>query len=234
MSFFGDLFKRPAATPPVDIDLQLRDALVKFLLSVIRDKGGRIHVEDAISAAATIVGERCIDATGDFPLRSHNLPPGSRFFSTSANTLICGDLADVEVKDVPRDAIVGRLHSLLAPQVYSDADFPSLKAVFEHYAASIGNPADWGKVPLSVPSTHHPFAPPLRIGYETRDRVDQLLQPIGTDKARCLRIATEGLAEILRQVAHAIDHKIALSLAIETINGMAKTAPMTSGAMKAA
>jgi hypothetical protein len=62
--------------------------------------------------------------------------------------------------------------------------------------------------------------------------VDEILVPARDDKARCLRIATEALAEILAIVASAIDHKLALTIAIETINGMAKTAPITDRAMQ--
>ena len=58
--------------------------------------------------------------------------------------------------------------------------------------------------------------------------------PIQEDRARCLRIATESLAEILKMAASAIDHKLALTLAIETVNGMSKTAPMTVKAMQQA
>jgi hypothetical protein len=62
--------------------------------------------------------------------------------------------------------------------------------------------------------------------------VDDVLSPVREDKARGLRIATESLAEILTEVASVIDHKVALTLAVETINGMAKTAPMTHRAMR--
>ena len=85
---------------------------------------------------------------------------------------------------------------------------------------------------MTVPDDHLPFIPPLRVGYETRARVDDILAPVLDDKARCLRIATEALADILAMVASAIDHKLALTIAIETINGMAKTAPMTERAMQ--
>ena len=85
-----------------------------------------------------------------------------------------------------------------------------------------------------MPEDHLPFIPPLRVGYETRARVDDIFASVRDDKARCLRIATEALAEILAMVASAVDHKLALTLAIETINGMAKTAPMTERAMQQA
>ena len=64
--------------------------------------------------------------------------------------------------------------------------------------------------------------------------MDGILSSIQDDKARCLKIATEALAEILAMVASAIDHTVALTIAIETINGMSKTAPMTERAMQEA
>lgn len=224
-----DRFRKPA-----DVDQRIRKTLVELIYSAVRDPDGRIHVEDAISAAATIVAERCIDAAGDFPLRDHELTPGSRAFSTRANELISGDVSAGGVSQIPADSIVGVLRARLDRRVYSDAEFPHLPEVFSQFAARIGDPADWGRVPLSVHQDHYPNILPLQIAYDTRARVDDVLSPVRDDKARCLRIATESLAEILTEVASAIDHKLALTLAVETINGMAKTAPMTDRAMREA
>jgi hypothetical protein len=209
----------------------LRQKLVDLVLDVIRDQDDRIRVEDVISAAATIVGERCIDASGDFALRDHELAPGSRFLSTTVNQLICRDVGG-SVDKVPKDSIVGILRGRLDTRVYSDTDFPMLSEVLRQHAARLGDPADWGKVPLSVAEDHRPFVPPLRVGYETRARVDEILASVGEDKVRCLWIATQALADILTMVASVIDHRLALTLAIETVNGMSKTAPMTVKAMQ--
>jgi hypothetical protein len=234
MSLFDRLRKTPSEKTPEPAEAPLRKKLVDLVLGGLRDKNGRIHAEDAISAAATIVGERCIDAAGDFPLRDHQLAPGSRAFSTRANELICGDAADGDINRIPPDTIVGTLRRQLDPHVYPNTEFPPQKEVFAQFAARIGNPTDWGRVPLSVSKDNFPFIPPLRAGYETRARVDEILRPVLDDKRRCLRIATESLADILTMVAPAMDHKLALTLAIETINGMAKTAPMTEKAMQQA
>lgn len=232
MRFFDRFRKNSSEETSEAVDSAIRKKLVDLVLGVLRDQNGRIRVEDAISAAATVVGERCIDVAGDFALRDHELTPGSRAFSTRANELICGDVSDGDVNQIPKDSIVGVIRSRLDIRVYADKDFPPLAEVFKQYAARIGNPADWGKVPLSVGENHQPFIPPLRVGCETRVRVDEILDPISADKARCLRIATESLAEILTMVESAIDHKLALTLAIETVNGMSKTAPMTLKAMQ--
>jgi len=233
MSFF-DRFRQDSRQEPQEaVDWALRQKLVELVLGILRDQNGRIRVEDAISAAATIVGERCIDAAGDYSLRDHELAPGSRAFSTRANELICG-VADGGVNQIPRDSIVGVLRSRLDTQVYTDKDFPPLSEVFKRYAAQVGSPGGWGKVPLSITEDHLPLVPPLRVGYETRARVDDILSPVREDRARCLRIAAESLAEILTMAASVIDHKLALTLAIETVNGISKTAPMTVKAMQQA
>jgi hypothetical protein len=217
----------PRASGPSDDSL--RKQLVDFVLNALQDGRG-IHVEDALSGAATIVGERCIDAAGDFPLRDHDLPPGQRVFSTRVNELISADKGNVG--EVPKDCIVGMLRGRLDPKLYLDGDFPSLAEVYAGYAERIGKVEDWGKVPLSVPEANHPIMPPLQFGYRARVQVDRILSPISEDKQRCLRIATESLADILNMVATAIDRRVALLLAIETINGMAKTASMTEKAMQ--
>lgn len=215
---------------PADLDEQLRKALVNFIFNTLTDQRG-IRVEDALSAAATVVGERCIDVAGEFSLREHELIPGSHAFSMRINELICGDVGE-DVRKIPPDSVIGIIRARLDSRVYLDTEFPDLHEVFKQFAAGIGKEADWGKVPLSVPKEHLPFISPLQIGYETRARVDKILAPIQNDKARCLRVATEALADILTEVASAIEHKLALTLAIETVNGMAKTASMTEKAME--
>lgn len=214
----------------VDISA-LRTKLVDYILKVLTDKDGRIRAEDAISAAATIVAERCIDAAGDFDLRNHNYHPGSRVFSEATNALFCGDMVSDNVDEIPPGSIIGILRSKLDGQTYSSESFPALSAVFKGYASRIGDPKCWGKVPLSVPEENHPFTLPLRVGYETRASVDEILTPIQSDKTLSLQVATEALASILNMISKVMNPRIALTLAIETINGMMKTAPMTARAL---
>ena len=132
MSLFDNFRKDPGERSSESVDLPLRRKMVELVLGILRDKDGRIRVEDAISAAATIVGERCIDVAGDFPLRDHELVPGSRAFSTKANELICGDVSDGGVNRVPKTSIIGVLRSRLEPRVYADATFPC----YPKYSAS--------------------------------------------------------------------------------------------------
>ncbi len=212
-------------------DVRLRKGLVQFIIKSLTDKSGRIRSEDSICLAATIVGERCIDAAGDFQLRNHNFAPGSRVFSDQANKWINGDVPSCEWSAFPDNTILGWLRSRLDPKAYGLETLPDVVAVFKGYAAGIGNPSDWGKVPLSVPKENQPFVLPLQVGYNSREFVDGLFAPICQDKPRCLRIATEALADLLNLTARALSPKVGLLLAVETVNGMAKTASMTKVAL---
>ena len=193
-------------------------------------KDGRIRAEDLITAAASITAELCIGAAGDFNPRKHQLVPGSRVFSEKVNELFCGNSADPIIAAIPAESIVGTLRDQVLPSGFSESDFPSLKAIFEHFAANIGKPSDWGKVPLSVPEGNRPFVLPLRVAYETRSAVDQTFQALNSPEQK-LRAAVLTLAKVLIAVQQAIDRKVALLLAFEVVNGMAKTAPMTDEAM---
>lgn len=208
------------------------DAIVTYLIEGLKEDGGRVRVEELISAAACVAGERCIDAAGDFDARNHDFPPGSHVFSDSVNVLLAGDGAS-DVAAVPAESVAGILRDRVVGRGYQLADFPSLEDVFSGFAARIGNATDWGRVPLSVPDEHKPLLLPIRVAYETRTAMDQLLSGERDAKGR-LRLATLALAEVLVMVAEAIDRKVALRLALETVNGMAKTAPMTDQAFRQA
>jgi hypothetical protein len=181
-----------------------------------------------ISAGAAIVGETAIATAGDYDPRRHDHPPGARVFSTKINQLICDDKS---FQEAPTDSIVGNLRERLLVCDFSQSDFPKLEDVFKHFAANIGKKEDWGKVPLSIAQQHHPFAQPLRVAYETRPIVDSSLSPLGDDARNRLRAATAMLARALCETRDALTRIVATTLAIETVDGMAKTAPMTAAAM---
>lgn len=206
-------------------------AIVAFLVEGLKDPDGRVRVEELLSAAAAIVGERCIEAAGDFDARNHAFTPGSRVFSDNVNELLCGEVANAAA--APADSVIGVLRDRIAGSGYELKDFPSLEEIFRSFAAGIGDAADWGRVPLTVPDENRPFLMPLRAAYETRVHIDRML-PAGGDAKSRLHVVTLALAEALIAVAEAIDHPLALRLALETVNGMAKTAPMTDEAFRRA
>jgi hypothetical protein len=193
-------------------------------------QGGRIRVEDLISASASVVGEAAIANAGDLDPRQHTHVPGTRVFSTNVNRLICDDKS---FDDAPPESIVGTLREKLLACGFTGADFPILNDVFKHFAANIGKNEDWGKVPLSIPKQHQPFLLPIRVAYETRAAVDQSLKPLGGNHSQRLRAATLALAKAICETRDVLSRTIATTLAIETVNGMSKTAPMTDAAIAA-
>lgn len=203
------------------------DALYSELKRAVT-QGGRIRVEELISAAAAIVGEATIAKAGDFDPRRHQFPPGQRVFSIKVNTLICDDKS---LQEAPAATIVGDLRDRLTSCGFAQSDFPKLEDVFKHFAANIGKKEDWWRVPLSIAQEHHPFAQPLRVAYESRAIVDSALAPLGSDSSVRLRAATAVLARALCETRDVLVRTVATTLAIETINGMAKTAPITDAAM---
>lgn len=209
----------------------MQQRLVKLVMKRLTDRNNRIRAEDTVCAAAAIIGERCIDAAGDYPLRDHDIHPGKRVFSDRANELLSGDIPDVTFTP---DSIFGLLKAGVNSSTYTEKDFPDVSTVFRGYAAGIGKSEDWGKVPVTVLPAHHPVIIPLQFAFETREKVDAIFKPIAQDKMRCLRIAVGALADLLNQMAGAIPADVALRLAFEIINGMAKTAPMTRKAFLAA
>jgi hypothetical protein len=205
------------------------DALYAALKAAVIE-GGRIRVEDLISASAAVVGEAAIAEAGDFDPRRHTHVPGTRVFSTNINRLFCDDKS---LEEAPPGSIVGTLREKLSGCGFALSDFPDLTEVFKYFAANIGQTEDWGKVPLSVPQQHYPFLPPLRVAYQTRAIVDQSLAPLGGNNSQRLRATILALAKALCETRNILNRTVATTLALETVNGMAKTAPMTDAALAA-
>src|SRR5262245_58406039 len=141
-------------------------SLVKLLLDRLAAPDGRIHAEDAISAAACVVAERCISAAGELDPSNHQLAPGSRVFSERLNELISGNQPTVD--SAHSASVVGVLRDRLVAVGYRRDEFPDLKRVFEEFAARIGNADEWGWAPLSVPTDNRPHLMPLMVAFETR------------------------------------------------------------------
>lgn len=201
--------------------------LLNAVLPLCREEDGTKRPMEAISAMAAVVGERCIDAAGEYKTRGHSFIPGQRVFSDKVNELLCGDNGSDKLTAIPAKSVFGTLRDELAGTAYR-RQFPELVEVFGGFADRIGKPDDWGKVPLSLPEDQRPKRLPLRIAFDSRTAVDDVLKPMLSDKEKCLRVATLALAALLSDVANEVDRPAALKLAFETINSMAKTAPMTT------
>ena len=68
-------------------------------------------------------------------------------------------------------------------------------------------------------------------GSTAREAVDKALSALGEDAMSRLQACTQALAMALIQTKDVLSRLVATTLALETVNGMAKTAPMTRAAM---
>ena len=211
-----------------DIGDRVRRELVDYLIAGLKDSQG-VHVEDLISAAAAIVGERCIEAAGDFSARRHQFTPGSPVFSDAVNELLAGNVS-TNIADVPPDSVFGRMRDHLTRNGYDVSEFPDIAGVFRSFADGVGKGLEWGWVPLTLSTDNRPFRMPLRVAYETRAAVDRILEAVPDDRGSRLIVVTLSLVQVLVLVRKSIAPSVALLLAFETVNGMAKTAPMTAEA----
>lgn len=62
--------------------------------------------------------------------------------------------------------------------------------------------------------------------------MDKILNQAKLDKSQKLKIVTNSLSDIINQTKQAIDPKVSLTLSLELVNGMSKTATMTNIHMK--
>lgn len=222
-------FFRRAASPEVALT-----TCSKRLHEAILEKvkvGNAARVEDLINTAASILGECCIAYNGEIDPRQHPLQPGDPILSDAMNRLLSGDVAGSEFAAVPRASIFGLIRDGICNSGYEAGDFPSLEAVYRNFVANAHGKQEWGWVPLSVPEQHVPFVRPLQVAYEMRPVVHRACRECGTMKLRLLS-CVYALISILAMVKDAIDRKVALLLAVETINGVAKTAPLTDEMMR--
>ena len=213
-------------TPEPARPAEAGEAIGRLVETALTDTDGRIRVEDLLSAAGAVCGEACIAAAGEFDPEAHDFVPGSAVLSDRVNEILCGNATEWPKTG---DSVLGLVFSGAIRAGYVIEEFPVLADVFRVYLAGLGggNADRWGFVSLSAPADNWPRTPPLRAAYELRTPVRTILEEFGIPKmawpAAC------GLAVVgeLRRVHDAIDRGLAVHIAVETINGMAKMAPMT-------
>jgi hypothetical protein len=104
-----------------------------------------------------------------------------------------------------------------------------------HYrsvAANV-NKATWGNVTTSMPAANRPGVVPLQVAFELRDAVDAAQSEAGLPRSLRHVVCALALANGLQQVRQACDMKMAVTLAMEVVFGMAKMAPMSRAAFDA-
>ena len=225
MPLFGRKARDDSSQPPGGL-AGAAEALGQLVEAAATDADGRIRVEDLLSAAGAVCGEACIAAAGEFDPEAHDFVPGSAVLSDRVNEILCGNATEW-----PRtgDSVFGLVFAGAIRAGYVIEDFPVLADVFRVYLAGLGggNTDRWGYVSLSVPADHWPRTPPLRAAYELRGGVRAILDERSIPKTAWPAASGLAVARELGRVRDAIDRGIGVHIAIETINGMAKMAPMT-------
>ena len=203
----------------------IRKEIVEFTFDAVKNDKG-VRVEDAICLISTIVAERCIDLSGIYNMYEHEYTPGERIFSDQINQILCGNISTDDWSEIPSTSVFGIIYENLYQRVPSNK-FPSIEKIFQDFAGGIGKESDWGNVPYTIPEENIPFLLPLRVGVESREQVDKILNQIELDKNQKLTIVTKSLCDILNKTKHIIDSAISIKLSLEIVNGMSKTATLT-------
>ena len=222
--------------PPNDPDgmREATNALSALYEAKVHDAEGRIRVEDLLSAAAAACGEACIAAASDFDLEHHTFAPGAAVLSDRVNAILVADAPDW---CSAATSVFGIIRGGALAQGYAADDFPPLEEPIRLFAAAIGGDdgtarVPWGFVPLSVPEADRPVIQPLRQAYELRPGVRAIFAEHQMPAAEWPHTCAFALVVELARVREAIDPGIAVRLVLETVNGMAKTAPMTNRNMR--
>ncbi len=218
------------STPPADPRI-VSQALVELFEAHATDRDGRIRVEDLLSAASAAAGEACIAAAGEIDPAAHAFTPGAVVMSDRVNTILAADTTDWSGVG---ESVFGIIRAGALANGYAADECPSLEGVFRGFAAGIAGSdgPGWGFGPLGVPADNRPRIAPLRDAYELRPGVRALFAAHGIPTADWPGICALALVTELARVREAIDHRIALRLVLETVNGLAKTAPVTDEALR--
>ena len=197
-----------------------------------RNPGGQYRPEDVISAAAAFLGECVLRQAGDFDFNKHTFTPGQPVFSLKVTQLLSGDRGEWEA--MPQGCVLRAIYMILTNhpnRPWRRESFPDIAKIYERYAAgrSRGVPkSDWGKAPLSVPREHYPSEdrPPLRAAFELRTFVSKRWPNETLSADAMVGMGQLALIMVMTQLRTQIQPEIGLLLAFETLNAMAKTAPL--------
>jgi hypothetical protein len=190
---------------------------------------GRIRVEDLLSAAAAVCGEACIAAGAEFDPEDHRFTAGSPVLSDRVNAILCANAPDWAGA---AQSVFGLIRAGALSHGYVPDDFPPLAEPLRRYAASLGGggdpPVGWGYVALGVPDANLPFVQPLRQAFELREPARGIMAAHQVPTGEWPFVCGLALVVELTRVREAIDRGVAIRIVLETVNGMAKMAPMTA------
>ncbi|HEX4409017.1 MAG TPA: hypothetical protein VH206_09605 [Xanthobacteraceae bacterium] len=223
---------------PEDNLPKVLDELVAETYRIVRDDRGNFRAEDLISASAAFTGECVMRHAGDFDFEHHTLAPGQPVFSQKVTELLSGDRAIWT--EIPKDSVFGAMRNLLANhpnRPWPTESFPDVAKIYQRFAAARRGGVtkeDWGKAPLSVPASHRPSEeiPPLRAAFALRAFTYGKWGDEKLTSHAVMTMAQLSQIMILTQIRPSIEPNVALLLAFETVNAMAKTAPALPKHMK--
>ena len=205
-----------------EVVAELADSVVRHCL----EPDGRVRAEDATSAAAAAAGEACWVAGTNFDANEHTFIPGQVILSDNVNRVLTGD--NPTWSSFNRSSALGILQASLPKLGFQPGDIPELEPIVRNFAASVGDPRNWGWVPLTGPQASRPRVMPLRAAFELRSTVLELFNLHGIDTADRPLVCAGALARVLGMTKGVLAPPVALLLAYETLIGMSKTAPMTA------
>lgn len=217
-------------TPSDEPDLgAVAETLATTYEASVMDRDGRIRVEDLLSAAAAACGEACIAAAGEFDPEAHGFVPGSPVLSDRVNQILVNDAQDWNGAG---SSVFGLIRSGCLSRGYADGDFPPLVEPIRRFVESLGSSGTepgtgWGFIALSVPEANRARIQPLRAAFELRAAVRKVLGEARIPRGEWPTACAAALVVELARVRQAIEPGVAVRIVLETVNGMAKTAPMT-------
>ena len=223
----GDRDPVPASSRPDQDDRMDGTSIREAAIALVHADGG-VRVEDYLTALGAVTGEAALVAAG-FDVVGHDLVPGAALFYEPVNQILSGDRGTVAVS--PAESVVGVLRGWI-PDLVGAADFPTPESLYRHVASTVGQ-APWGQVAVTVGDDNRPCMSALRAAFELRPAVLAAEAALGTAPSERHLLAATALLEAGHQVAGAIDHAVAVRLALEVVWGMAKMAPMTPAAFDA-
>jgi hypothetical protein len=207
---------------------------VKEIHKLAERPRGLYRSEDLISAACAFTGECVMRQAGDFDFDNHDFTPGKGIFSVKVNEILSGDRS--EWADIPITSVFGGLRHVFANQppplrAFPLESFPNVGKIYQVFGSERRDGVSkeqWGKATLSVPAAHLPVEhmPPLRAAFELRSTVAQKWVNEGVSAQAMTVIGQGAVIIIMNRTQQSIPPKVALAIAFETLNAMAKTAPM--------
>jgi hypothetical protein len=188
-----------------------------------------VRVEDYLTVLAAATGEAALVASGLLDIEHTELTPGSAVFGDAINAVLTGDA--LVLAAVPPLSVLGVFAGELVPSLVPANAVEPLARWYEHVAATVAGQA-WGEVATTVGEEHRPTVLPLRAAFELRPAVDEAAarsdRPTSERHVPCVL----ALCLAFGQVQSAIDVRVATTLTLEVVFGMAKMVPMSRHALE--